>query len=464
MGAKSTSGRLATSDSALLKRTDSAMANVVVKLDYDAMASYRGGIDGLTATSPSVTGRRLTGKSAPEKAYQGHISAMESAFRSALRSRVPSAKAGVSLTTVYGGVAVRLPANQAKKLLDLPGVAAVQADSLNKLDALPEDPQFIGAPTLWHQLGGQNLAGKGVIFADIDSGIWPEHPMLADNPALGTPPPAPSGNPRPCNFGDNPLTAANDVFQCNHKVIGGEAFLDTYNSINSGEVYPDSARDSNGHGTHTTTTAAGDAVRHAPIFGVDQGPISGVAPGAWVLEYKVCGVSGCYSSDSAAAVQQAIDDGANVINYSISGGSSPYGDPVELAFLDAYDAGILVAASAGNSGPAAGTTDHHSPWVTTVAASTQTRAFTSTLTVSGDGQSASFEATTLTSGITTATPIVMAENISGYDALCSTPLPAGAAAGKVVACKRGTNGRVEKGYNVLQGGAGRDDPVQPVPR
>ncbi len=453
-GAKSTSGRLAKSDRALLGRTDSAEVNVVVKLDYDAVASYRGQIRGLAATSPSVTGKRLTGKSAPERAYQGHIKKMETSFRSALAAKVPSARAGLSLTTVYGGVAVRLPANQANKLLGLPGVAAVQADTVNTIDALPEDPQFIGAPTLWKQLGGQDLAGRGVIFADIDTGLWPEHPMLADNPALGTAPAAPSGLPRPCNFGDNPLTPATDVFACNHKVIGGAPFIDTYNQVNPGtEVYPSSARDSNGHGTHTTTTAAGDAVRHAPIFGVDQGPVSGVAPGAWVLEYKVCGVQGCFSSDSAAAIEQAIMDGANVINYSISGGSSPYADPVELAFLDAYDAGILVSASAGNSGPGAGTTDHHSPWVTTVAASTQTRAFTSTLTVSGDGQSATFEATTLTAGVTSPTPIVLAQNIPGYDPLCLTPLPAGAAAGKVVACRRGTNGRVEKGYNVLQGGA-----------
>ena len=70
---------------------------------------------------------------------------------------------------------------------------------------------------------------------------------------------------------------------------------------------------------------------------------------------------------------QAILDGVNVINFSISGGADPYTDPVELAFLDAYAAGVFVAASAGNGGPGAATTDHLSPWVTTVAASTQTR-------------------------------------------------------------------------------------------
>ena len=81
---------------------------------------------------------------------------------------------------------------------------------------------------------------------------------------------------------------------------------------------------------------------------------------------------GCFTSDSAAAVQQAILDGVDVINFSISGGTEPFTDPVELAFLDAYAAGVFVAASAGNDGPGAGTANHLAPWVTTVGASTQT--------------------------------------------------------------------------------------------
>ena len=121
----------------------------------------------------------------------------------------------------------------------------------------------------------------------------------------------------------------------------------------------------------------------AEVFGVERGPINGVAPGAWVSVYKVCGIDGCFSSDSAAAVGQAILDGVDVINFSISGGTNPATDPVELAFLDAYAAGVFVAASAGNAGPSAGTANHLSPWTTTVAASTQTREFQSTLTVNG---------------------------------------------------------------------------------
>jgi Subtilase family/Fibronectin type-III domain/PA domain len=452
--AKSTSGKRAVSDTTLIGRTDTTPVNVVVKLDYDATASYTGDVAGLAATSPSVTGIKLTGDSAPERAYEDYTTRLDRSFRSALARTIPSAHQGKSLQRVYGGVAVSVPANQISKLLAIPGVTAVQSDTMNKVDSVPvEGPTFIGAPTIWAQTGGQSLAGQGVIFADLDTGLWPEHPMLAADSALGTPPPTAGGTPRPCNFGDNPLTPVTDVFVCNSTVIGGQAFLNTYNTVVGHETYATSARDSDGHGTHTTTTAAGDAVSSAPIFGIDRGPISGVAPGAWVIEYKVCGAQGCFSSDSVAAVGQAIIDDVNVINYSISGGTQPYGDPVELAFLDAYDAGILVSASAGNSGPTAATTNHLGPWVLTVAASTQSRAFQSTLTVSDGAATADFVGTSLTEGVAAATPIVLAENIPGYDSKCSTPLAAGAATGKLVACLRGTVGRVQKGANVAAGGA-----------
>jgi len=449
-GAKSITGRLAQTDPTLLGRTDSTPVNVVVKLDYDATASYAGDIEGLEATSPKVTGEALTGETPAEVAYETYTSDVDATFRDQLAAAIPSADAGKSLQTVYGGVAVTLPADQVATLLALPEVAAVQVDQLNQIQT-DSSTEFIGAPTIWDQIGGQALAGSGVIFGDLDSGVWPEHPSFANDDGLGVPPP--TASPRACDFGDNPLTPETDVFVCNNKLIGGEPFIDTYNAVTGGEVYPDSARDSDGHGTHTTTTAAGGIVESAPIFGAEHGPISGVAPGAWVISYKVCGSGGCYGSDSAAAVEQAILDGVDVINFSISGGVNPYGDVVELAFLGAYEAGILVAASAGNDGPGAGTVNHLSPWVLTVAASTQTREFQSTLTVSGGGESAIFTGSSITSGIGEL-PIVPAESIPGYDRLCTTPLPVGTIAeGAIVACQRGGNGRVQKGYNVLQGGA-----------
>src|SRR4051812_22383165 len=163
--------------------------------------------------------------------------------------------------------------------------------------------------------------------------------------------------------------------------------------------------------------------------------------------YRVCASNGCFSSDSVHAVQQAISDGVNVINFSISGGASPYSDPVELAFLDATNAGISVNASAGNSGPDAATAEHGGPWVTTVGASTGPRFFTSTLHLTADG-GATFDlaGVTLTNGISSATPVVLAQSLAGENALCQSPLAPGIATGKIVLCQRGTNARVDKGF------------------
>ncbi|MFG6201613.1 S8 family serine peptidase [Nonomuraea sp. JJY05] len=226
----------------------------------------------------------------------------------------------------------------------------------------------------------------------------------------------------------------------------------SYNAVIGGEVYPDSARDSNGHGTHTATTSAGGAVADANPMGISRGPIHGIAPAAQVSVYKVCGAEGCFPSDSAQAVARAILDGVRVINFSISGGSDPYSDPVELAFLDAYAAGVLVSASAGNSGPGANTTDHRSPWVTTVAASTQTRTFQSTITLSGGGATATIKGASVTAGLASPLPVVLASAPPYSRPLCDVPAPAGIFTGKIVACERGPN-RVLKSFNVRQGGA-----------
>ena len=215
-----------------------------------------------------------------------------------------------------------------------------------------------------------------------------------------------------------------------------------------------SPRDSEGHGTHTTTTAGGDCVASAVLYGVERGPVCGIAPGAHVIEYRVCLVAGLLRLRLRRRGPAGDRDGVNVINFSISGGANPYTDPVELAFLDATNAGISVNASAGNSGPGAGTSDHGGPWVTTVGASTGPRAFGSTLHLTADGGATlDVPGVTLTNGISSATPVVMAASLPGEDALCQSTLAAGTATGKIVVCNRGINGRIDKGRRVLAGGA-----------
>jgi subtilisin family serine protease len=169
--------------------------------------------------------------------------------------------------------------------------------------------------------------------------------------------------------------------------------------------------------------------------------------------YRVCGLDGCYTSDSMRAVQQAVLDEADVVNFSISGGSNPYSDGVSLAFLDAFNAGVLVTPSAGNSGPGANTVAHREPWTLTVGASTSDRHFISTVMLTaGNGDTLELQGATVTAGIDTPTPVVMAADYG--DGLCLNPFPAGTFSGEIVVCQRGVIARVAKSYNVAEGGAG----------
>lgn len=455
-GDKAPSSRLARTPLSLLKRTDSALVSVMIKYDYDGSASYAGGIRNLAATSPGVTGKKLTGASTAERGYTAYQEGRERNLNASVRKVAPNAKIGQSFRTVYGGVAATVPAKSIKDLVKLDGVVAVLPDTLNH-PLTDASSKFINATKLQNQLGGSKRAknaGQGILYGNLDTGVWPEHPSFADQGNLSARP----GPALTCDFGDNPLTPAVDTFQCSNKLVGGRPFLNTYLSDPAraaAEPYH-TARDSGGHGTHTASTTAGNVLSSAPVFGVDRGPLHGIAPGAWVAEYKVCGIQGCYGSDSAAAVAQAILDGVDVINFSISGGTDPYSDPVELAFLDAYAAGVFVSTSAGNDGPTAATANHLAPWVTSVAASTQKREFDTTLHLAGAGGTPVLDlvGASITAGTgASALPVVLASAAPYSNALCTTAAPAGLFVGKIVACQRGGNGRVEKGFNVKQGGA-----------
>ncbi len=461
VGAKSASGALAETDPALLGRTDSTPVSVLIKYDYDATASYAGGVAGLAATSPTVTGKKLNENLAAVRAYERRTDQVSSEISAAVTKAVPDTEIRESFQMVYGGVAAQVPANKVADLLEVAGVVAVQKDSLAQLQT-SVTPDFIGATDVWPSLGGQDDAASNIVVGVLDSGIWPEHPSFEDHGL-----PAPPGGPYGCQFGDGKDVAnLGPTFVCNRKLVGAYAFTNTYMAeIGAG---PDqfcndktqvcSARDSVGHGTHTASTAAGDRVDSAVLYGAERGPVSGMAPGARVIAYRVCLADGCFGSDSVAGIEQAILDDVDVINYSAEGGSEPYTDAVELAFLDAFHAGISVVAAAGNGGPDAGTVDHGGPWVTTVGASTSDRFFASTLHLTADdGATLDKTGYTITQGISSATPVILAESIPGEDARCLTKLTTAAqvaaATGKIVACQRGGNQRPDKGFNVVSGGA-----------
>ncbi len=350
---------------------------------------------------------------------------------------------------VFNGASLVLAGERVDTLAALPGVTAVYLDTLQQPDT-EASPQFIGAPAAWNALGGQSNAGEGVVVGILDTGIWPEHPSFSDPDPSGKAYAAPAARPARCDFGNTVFNRKDAPFTCNNKLIGAYNMLNTYKVLVGLEPTEfDSARDDDGHGTHTASTAAGNGGVAAKLFGVPYGTASGVAPRAQIIAYRVCAAQGCFNSDSVAAVNQAIHDGVDVINFSISGGENPYSDAVEQAFAMAYTNGVFVAASAGNSGPTPDTVGHRGPWTMTVAASTSNRHFMSTLTVTANnGDKLTIEGVTITDGITTPTQLVKGSPLD-----CNEPAQRRQYRNKIVICERGTIARVLKGYNVLQGNA-----------
>jgi subtilisin family serine protease len=359
---------------------------------------------------------------------------------------------------VFNGASLVVPTDAVDQLAAMPGVSKVYLDTVLQVDT-DSSPEFIGAPAVWEALGGQDSAGEGVVVGVLDTGIWPEHPSFSDPDPSGKPY-ADSGLSLACEFGNTAWNPDDAPFTCNNKLIGAYEFMDTYKAVRGLDPAEfDSARDSDGHGTHTSSTAAGNAGVESNIQGTGFGMVTGIAPRAHVVMYRVCGgpTGSCFTSDSAAAVEQAIEDGVDVLNFSIGGGGSPYTDAVSLAFLAAYENGIFVAASAGNSGPGADTTGHREPWTTTVGASTQSRTFEGYVSVQADnGDTLDLTGVSIFGSVTG--DLVLGADYG--DPLCGSedgvnPFPPGTfTADQIVVCQRGIVARVEKSANVQAAGGG----------
>src|SRR5262245_8840969 len=153
-GAVSDSGRIARTDPSLLGKSGARPINVMVKLDYDAIASYDGDIEGLAATSPAVTGKALRKNERAVAAYRAHVAKLEREAVRAVDVQIPNARVGSTFRTAYGGFSLRLPENQVDELLALPGVVAVQRDALAQPLAVAEPFESIGAQAVWDELDG----------------------------------------------------------------------------------------------------------------------------------------------------------------------------------------------------------------------------------------------------------------------------------------------------------------------
>lgn len=319
------------------------------------------------------------------------------------------AKAGPGTEHVYSyrytlnGFAARMNPAQAGKLEALDEVVAVWEDEIRPL-ATATSADFLGLFDNDAGLRGfRGLDGDGIVIGVIDSGIVPEHPSLADTRE--------APQPRLCKstWGENSLLGrwlcrrfrrAPDIVlfeppedwngacdagpefaadACNNKMIGARYFVDgARNSgpIDDGEIF--SARDVDGHGTHTATTAAGNPV-DASIFGTDMGRIEGMAPRARVAAYKACWLrpdatrASCNTSDLALAIDQAVADGVDVINYSVGNSMRETTAPDDIALMAATKAGVIAVVAGGNEGPNFATVGSPAgaPWVIAAAASSR---------------------------------------------------------------------------------------------
>jgi subtilisin family serine protease len=451
----------------------------IVQLADKPVATYDGGVSGLQATRPA-TGQRLN---VDATSVQNYITYLETK-QSDVLSTVNKAQVTNEYKVVFNGFSAMLTDAEVRALKKNPGVASISADSILQLDT-SYTPTFLGLDKpggLWDQLGGQDKAGEGIVIGIVDGGIWPEHDSFADrvdgngNPsrdgstlAYGAPPASWKGI---CQVGEG--FAATD---CNNKLIGARYFKQPTQTLHWTEFL--SARDSvagaeghGGHGDHTASTAGGNAHVNASASGMSLGKITGMAPRARIAAYKVCwtdgvtGLNGCATSNSVAAIEQAVKDGVNVINFSIgpNAGGGAFNEPTEVAFLGAAAAGVFVAASAGNSGPATAPVAHISPWLTTVGNSTHNR------TYAGDVALGNGVTVTGASGNanTPSSPLILARDagLPGVDPaspslnLCFGPadtvaplLDPAKVTGKILVCDRGSNVLVNKSANGKTAGA-----------
>lgn len=478
---------LALSSLTLAAQADDVRRPYIVQLADKPVASYDGGISGLAATKPAP-GRRIDIEAPNVQQYTSYLDGK----KAIVRASVASAPVLHNYDVVLNGFSALLTDAEVRALMARSDVASVQPDTPLQL-ATTYTPKFLGLDGpggVWSQLAanGSQLKGEDIIIGIVDGGIWPEHPSYADRvdsngkPTFdnsGTlvyeaPPARWKGT---CQEGEG-FTTAN----CNNKLIGAQYFDTVFRSAQSSPHWSEfnsSPRDSiggtlgeGGHGTHTSSTAGGNALVDVTLNTVGIGQMSGMAPRARISSYKVCwsyndatqptgARNTCYAGDNVAAIDKAVKDGVHVINYSISGGLS-ITDIVEQAFFNASNAGVIAVASAGNDGPG-NQVAHVSPWHSTIGASTYDRSLQAEV-VLGNGQrysGASINATPLPSA-----PLIDAKDaaLPGANAtavaLCYSAatnlgqpvLDPAKVKDKIVICNRGTNARVDKSLAVAEAG------------
>ncbi len=326
---------------------------VIVILADDPVATYRGTIKGLAATSLQVapTNQRqgkLDLQSDRSRAYLAYLRSQQERFVAHLRARVPEAQIHARYEILLNGLALTLPPEKVEILATLPEVVEIHpietfslesAKAVSWVPPLDASHEVMGADALWNALGGRERAGLGIKIGIVDTGVDFDHPMLQD--ATLAPPP---GFPR----------ANTDEGLANSKVIVAKVFQSLIDRQARLDARLRTAQDLNGHGTHVASCAVGAQLDLAAFPGTRPVLISGVAPKAFLGSYRVCAPR-CGLDSLLAGFEEAVRDGMDVINFSLGAPSNPL---LDRAANNAVAAGAVVVAAAGNDGPPPGETQN----------------------------------------------------------------------------------------------------------
>ena len=361
----------------------------IVQLSGEPIIAYEGGIKGYKATKPGK-GNKVNPNNTHVKKYAARLEAQQQDAVKAV-----GGKQIYSYKYSFNGFAAKLSAADAEALRG-------RSDVLNVWEDEYLEPQTNTSPDFINLTEGgepwsKGYAGENVVVGIIDTGVNPEHPSFADVPTpkkgnkgpmipYGPPPADWTGSA--CEFGNSAFNPDDAPAFCSNKLLTAKCYVAGFSNVvdpslpcggDGAGIVPDeflSARDASDHGSHTASTAAGNYGVEAAINGNPLGSISGMAPRARVAVYKICWLApgatnfSCAGSDAMAAIDDAVADGVDVLNYSIGGSGTNFTGPDDIAFLFAADAGVFVATSNGNSGPGAETvgTPAGVPWITSVGA------------------------------------------------------------------------------------------------
>jgi hypothetical protein len=419
----------------------------LVQMSDAPVLTYEGGVAGRPATKRAGHRQKIDVDDPDVRSYAQYLDARHD---QAVRRSGGRKLYGYRYS--FNGFAAQLSPGEANALANTDGVLRVVKDELRTVEGSSWNWREFARPGgMWDRLAGPERAGEDIIIGVIDSGITPESLSFTDREDKKGVPSA-SGSRvvyddmrrwrYRCQSGEQFSTK-----NCNNKLIGAQRFNAAWGGdVGIKAIMPweyASPRDFAGHGTHTASIAGGNY--GVPVTGdaaVLGSTISGIAPRARIAVYKATWARTMdgsirpqgFDSDLVAAIEKAVADGVDVINFSVGGTKSNFAHPIEIAFRNAAAAGVFVATSAGNEGPTEGTVQHPSPWVTTVANATPSRNQVGTASVSlGNGKTVT--GASLATGISV--PTSLYDAAFAGSAQCEAGLldPA-VVSGKIVICDR----------------------------